>query len=77
MFGMIGRDGVMTRWNSAYASAILFSKGGVKVEALDVYTSILVVISAALLLAAAGLAKKQLVWKRPAPVRVRRRKRRP
>jgi hypothetical protein len=45
-------------------------------EALDVYTSVLAVLSAALLLAAAGLAKKQLVWKRPVLVRVRKRRRR-
>jgi hypothetical protein len=45
-------------------------------EALDVYTSVLVVLSAALLLAAAGLAKKLLVWKRPVPVRVRKHRRR-
>ena len=43
-------------------------------EALETYTSALAVLSAALLLVAAGLAKKQLVWKRrrPAPVRRRR-----
>ena len=41
------------------------------------YTSVLTALSVALLLIAAGLAKKQLVWKRPRslPVRGRRRKR--
>jgi hypothetical protein len=32
-------------------------------ESLETYTSVLVMLSAALLLIAAGLAKKQLVWK--------------
>ena len=44
-------------------------------EALT-YTSALVVLSAALLLVAAGLAKKQLVWRRAKPVRARRRRNR-
>jgi hypothetical protein len=44
-------------------------------EALETYTSALAVLSA-LLLVAAGLAKKQLVWKRPKPVPARRRRRR-
>jgi hypothetical protein len=44
-------------------------------EALEIYTSVLAVLSAALLLAAAGLAKKQLVWKHPVPVRLRHRRR--
>ena len=43
-------------------------------EALETYTSALIVVSAALLLVAAGLAKKQLVWKRVKPVWVRRRR---
>ena len=42
-------------------------------EALDTYTSVLTVLSAALLLAAAELAKKQLVRKLAKPVRARRR----
>jgi hypothetical protein len=37
-------------------------------EALEAYTSALAVLSAALLLVAAGLAKKQLVWRREKPV---------
>jgi hypothetical protein len=45
-------------------------------EALETYTSALIVLSVALLLVAAGLAKKQLVWKRARPVRSRRRRRR-
>jgi hypothetical protein len=45
-------------------------------EALETYTSALVVLSAALLLIAAGVAKKQLVWKRPKPVPARRRRNR-
>jgi hypothetical protein len=42
-------------------------------EAFEAYTSALV-ISAALLLVAAGLAKKQLVWKRRKPVPARSRR---
>jgi hypothetical protein len=43
-------------------------------EALETYTSVLAVLSIALLLVASGLAKKQLVWKAK-PVRRRRRRR--
>jgi hypothetical protein len=50
-------------------------EGRYKMEALEMYTSALVVFSAALLLVAAGLAKKQLVWKRAKPVPARRRRR--
>jgi hypothetical protein len=46
-------------------------------EALETYTSTLAVLSAALLLVAAGLAKKQLVWKRAKPVPARRRRQSP
>jgi hypothetical protein len=46
-------------------------------EVLDTYTSVLVVLIGALLLVAAGLGKKQLVWKRPKPVRARFRRHRP
>jgi hypothetical protein len=47
----------------------------VQVEAVDPYTSVLIVFGVALLLVAAGLAKKQLVWKpKPAPARRRRRR---
>jgi hypothetical protein len=45
-------------------------------EALETYTSALAVLSAALLLIASGLAKKQLVWKRAKPCPARRRHRR-
>ena len=45
-------------------------------ETLETYASALIVLSVALLLVAAGLAKKQLVWKRATPVRARRRRRR-
>jgi hypothetical protein len=41
-------------------------------EALETYTSVLALLSGALLLVASGLAKKQLVWKAkrvPAPRR--------
>ena len=44
-------------------------------EALDTYTSVLAVLSAALLLVAAGLAKNQLVWKaKRVPMHRRRRR---
>lgn len=41
----------------------------------DTYASVLVVLTVALLLIAAGVEKKQLVWKRPRPLPVRRRRR--
>lgn len=44
----------------------------ISIEPFDTYTSVLVVITAALLLVSSGLAKKQLVWKRPRRIRVRR-----
>jgi hypothetical protein len=44
-------------------------------ETLETYTSVLALLSAALLLIAAGMAKKQLVWKaKPVPMRRRRRR---
>jgi len=44
-------------------------------EALETYSSVLAVLSIALLFVAAGLAKKQLVWKaKPLPRRRRRRR---
>ena len=46
-------------------------------EALETYTSALTVLSVALLLIAAGLAKKQLVWKQVKPLPRRRRRREP
>lgn len=42
-------------------------------EALETYTSALAVLGAAFLLVAAGLAKKQLFWKRAKAVPARRR----
>jgi hypothetical protein len=48
----------------------------IKIDPFDTYTSVLAVITAALLLVASGLAKKQLVWKRPRRIHVRRRWRR-
>lgn len=47
----------------------------VNMEALDSYVSVLVVLSVALLLISAGIAKNQLEWKRPRPLPVRRRPR--
>jgi hypothetical protein len=43
--------------------------------AFNSYASVLVVLSVALLLIAAGVGKKQLVWKRPRPLPIRRRHR--
>lgn len=44
-------------------------------EALETYTSVLAMLTLALLLVGAGLAKKQLIWKaRPVPVRRHRRR---
>jgi hypothetical protein len=57
-------------------AAILDAKE-VKMEAYETYTSVLVVLSVALLLIAAGLGKNQLVWKRPRPLPVRSRRRKP
>jgi hypothetical protein len=45
-------------------------------ELYEPYTNVLMALSVALLLIAAGLAKKQLVWKRPRPLPVRARRRR-
>jgi hypothetical protein len=44
-------------------------------DAVETYTSVLTVLSVALLLVVAGMATKQLVWK-PKPVPARRRRRR-
>jgi hypothetical protein len=50
----------------------------VKEVKMEPYANVVVALSVALLLIASGLAKQQLVWKRPRPlpVRSRRRKRR-
>jgi hypothetical protein len=47
-----------------------------EMDALDPYATVLAVLSVALLLIAAGVGKKQLVWKqrKPLPVRSRRRR---
>jgi len=55
---------------------MLSEKGGTEMEVPETYTSVLVVLSAALLLVSTGLAKKQLVWKRVKVVPARRRRRR-
>jgi hypothetical protein len=44
------------------------------VDAVEIYTSVLTVLSAALLLVIIGLSKKQLVWK-PKPFAARSRRR--
>jgi hypothetical protein len=49
----------------------------VKMEPYETYTTALMALSAALLLIAAGLAKKQLDWKRPRPLPARSRRRKP
>jgi hypothetical protein len=54
---------------------ILETSEEVKMELYETYTSVLTALSVALLLIAAGLAKKQLVWKRPRPLPVRGRRR--
>jgi hypothetical protein len=46
-------------------------------EPYETYTSVVMAASVALLLIAAGSAKKQLVWKRPRPLPVRSRRRLP
>ena len=56
---------------------ILEASKEVNMEPYATYTSVLVALSIALLLVASGLAKKQLVWKRPRPLPVRSRRRKP
>ncbi|HET7128850.1 MAG TPA: hypothetical protein VFJ93_07235 [Gaiellaceae bacterium] len=46
-------------------------------ELYETYPSVVMAVSVALLLIAAGVAKKQLVWKRPRPLPVRSRRRKP
>jgi hypothetical protein len=46
-------------------------------EPYETYTSVLVALSIALLLIASGLVKKQLIWRRPRPLAVRGRRRKP
>jgi hypothetical protein len=47
---------------------ILETNEEVKMEPYETYTSAVTALSVALLLIAAGLVKKQLVWKRPRPL---------
>lgn len=56
---------------------ILDASKEVNMEPYATYTSVLVALSIALLLVASGVAKKQLVWKRPRPLPVRGRRRKP
>jgi hypothetical protein len=56
---------------------ILEASTEVNMEPYATYMSVLVALSIALLLVASGLAKKQLVWKRPRPLPVRGRRRKP
>jgi hypothetical protein len=49
----------------------------IKEVKMEPYTSVVVVLSVALLLIASGLAKQQLVWKRPRPLPIRSRRRKP
>jgi hypothetical protein len=49
----------------------------VKMEPYETYTGVGTAVSIGLLLVASGLAKKQLVWKRPRPLPVRGRRRKP
>jgi hypothetical protein len=68
-------DRVETRYCVGLSAAILLSEGGTAMEALETYTSVLALLSTALLLVVAGVAKKQLVWKaKPLPMRRRRRR---
>jgi hypothetical protein len=68
-------DPLEPRYRVGPGAASLRGEGGTAMEALETYTSVLAVLSAALLLVAAGLAKKQLVWKaKPVPMRRRRRR---
>ena len=56
---------------------ILEASEEVKMESYETYASVVTAGSVALLLIAAGVAKKQLVWKRPRPLPVRSRRRKP
>lgn len=53
---------------------ILEAAKEVKMEPYETYTGVVTAVSIGLLLVVSGLTKKQLVWKRPRPVRGRRRK---
>jgi len=56
---------------------ILEASEEVTMESYETYASVVTAGSVALLLVAAGVAKKQLVWKRPRPLPVRSRRRKP
>jgi hypothetical protein len=47
----------------------------VKLEMYETYSTVLIVLTVALLLVASGIGKKQLVWKRPRPLPVHRNRR--
>jgi hypothetical protein len=49
----------------------------VRMELYETYPSVVMAVSAALLAIAAGVAKKQLIWKRPKPLPIRSRRRKP
>jgi hypothetical protein len=46
-------------------------------EPYETYMNVVVALGVALLLITAGLGKKQLDWKRPTPLPIRRRRRKP
>jgi hypothetical protein len=69
-------DEAQTRWRNVAAPTIFMRKEVQRVETLETYTSVLTVLSVALLLVAGGLGKKQIVWKPRIPA-VRRRRLRP
>jgi hypothetical protein len=46
-------------------------------EAYETYSTVLIVLTVALLLIAAGIGKKQLAWKRPRPLPIRSRRHTP
>jgi hypothetical protein len=49
----------------------------VKLEVYATYSTVLIVLTVVLLVVAAGIGKKQLVWKRPRPLPVRSRRHTP
>jgi hypothetical protein len=75
LLAWVRTDRVATPYRVRPPARILLREGGTAMAALDTYTSVLALLNAALLLVAAGLAKKQLVWKaKPVPMRTRRRR---
>jgi hypothetical protein len=67
-------NGGRSRWSTPAERAILSRKEVITMEVYETYTSVLVVLSIALLLVAAGVGKRKLEWK---PLRVTVRSRRP